>query len=124
SMRAHTLLRAALFAAGVSAVVAFVPRDARACGGCFAPPTENDSVVTVHRMVLSVSSKQTTLWDQIRYTGAPSSFAWVLPVSDSKVATFGLSAQLVFGALDSLTGTKVQQPPLNCPPPPTCHARG
>ncbi|MEO6572799.1 MAG: hypothetical protein ABIP89_03090, partial [Polyangiaceae bacterium] len=43
------------------AVVAVGERDASACGGCFAPP-ESDSVVTDHRMVLSVSPQQTTLY--------------------------------------------------------------
>jgi MYXO-CTERM domain-containing protein len=91
--------------------------DARACGGCFSPPTEQDSVVTDHRMILSVSSQQTTLYDQIHYTGAPSSFAWVLPINGQ--AKVGLSADVVFSALDSLTTTQVQQPPTNCPLPPS-----
>lgn len=89
--------------------------DASACGGCFAPP-ESDSVVTDHRMILSVSSQQTTLYDQIRYTGSPSSFAWVLPISGT--ATVGLSADVVFATLDGLTQSQVIQPPLNCPAPP------
>ncbi len=88
--------------------------DASACGGCFAPP-ESDSVVTDHRMILSVSPQQTTLYDQIRYTGSPSSFAWVLPISGT--ATVGLSADVVFATLDGLTQSQVIQPPLNCPAP-------
>jgi MYXO-CTERM domain-containing protein len=98
-------------------VVMALETDAKACGGCFSPPTEQDSVVTDHRMILSVSSQQTTLYDQIHYTGSPSSFAWVLPINGQ--AKVGLSADVVFSALDALTSTRVQQPPTNCPAPPS-----
>ncbi len=94
--------------------------DARACGGCFHPPpgpTENPSMVTEHRMILSVSSKQTTLYDQIKYTGSPKDFAWVLPINGA--AKVGLSADVVFTALGSLTETRVNAPPMNCPAPPS-----
>ena len=50
--------------------------DAAACGGCFPPqppPGEPVSLVTDHRMILSVSQKQTTLYDQIQYSGSPES---------------------------------------------------
>jgi hypothetical protein len=53
-------------------------RESAACGGCFHPPTENPTVVTDHRMIFAVSQTATTLYDQMRYDGAPSSFAWVL----------------------------------------------
>jgi hypothetical protein len=117
-MRRRTLapLLSVSLAAGALVFVAGA-RDARACGGCFAPP-ESGSVVTDHRMVLSVSSQQTTLYDQIRYSGAPSSFAWVLPISGT--ATVGLSADVLFGVLDGQTLTQIQPPPTNCPPPPDC----
>jgi len=98
-------------------IVTALETDAKACGGCFSPPTEQDSVVTDHRMILSISSQQTTLYDQIHYTGAPSSFAWVLTITGQ--AKVGLSADVVFSALDSLTQTTVQQPPTNCPLPPS-----
>lgn len=97
--------------------------DASACGGCFGPPpppTEQPTVVTDHRMILSVSQQQSTLYDQIRYQGSPASFAWVLPiVGEAKV---GLSADVVFSALDTMTQTVIQAPPLNCPPPPQCNS--
>ena len=96
-------------------------KSAQACGGCFTPPQEAESVITDHRMVLSISSKQTTLYDQIRYSGKPSSFAWVLPISGT--ATVGLSSDTVFRVLDANTATVVQQPPLNCPQQPSsCNA--
>jgi hypothetical protein len=101
---------AALVAAGLGAVVV-VPRDASACGGCFAPP-ENPTVVTDHRMVLTISAAETTLYDQIRYQGDPAAFAWVLPISGE--ATVGLSADVLFGTLDSVTQTQIQAPPRFC----------
>jgi MYXO-CTERM domain-containing protein len=101
-----------------SAVLA--ERDAEACGGCFVPqppPGETESVITDHRMILSVSPVQTTLYDEIRYQGNPSSFAWVLPINgDAKV---GLSSDTLFQALDRTTSTVVQAPNPNCPAPPS-----
>ena len=112
---------------GVSAVAALTAglsfeADARACGGCFAPEQEG-SVVTDHRMILSISPQQTTLYDQIRYKGNPSSFAWVLPISGT--AKIGLSADIVFAALERQTATEIIAPPLQrqCPAPPVCPSR-
>lgn len=113
-------MRFALLAAVAVAsfsVVALVPARAHACGGCFAPP-ENPSVVTDHRMILSISPEQTTLYDQIHYQGDPGSFAWVLPITGE--AEVGLSADVLFGSLDGLTKTTVRAPPRSCPPPPNC----
>ncbi len=94
-------------------------RSAEACGGCFVPP-ENNTVVTDHRMILSVGQGQSTLYDQIRYQGSPESFAWVLPISGE--AQVGLSADVVFSAIDSMTQVSVVAPPRNCAPPPNCNA--
>jgi hypothetical protein len=94
-------------------------RDASACGGEFVNPDQNvDTVVSAHRMILSLSTTQTTLYDEIEFDGTASSFAWVLPIKGT--ATVGLSADLVFASLDSLTSTQVAPPPTNCPPPPSC----
>jgi hypothetical protein len=93
-------------------------RDAAACGGCF-QPGENPTVVTDHRMLFSISKDQTTLYDQIRYAGAPSSFGWVLPIAGT--VDVGLSADAVFSAFDQSTQTRIIAPPQNCPaPPPQC----
>jgi hypothetical protein len=116
---------AAITAAGVAALAALTEGDARACGGCFhepPPPSEVPSVITDHRMILSISSQQTTLYDQIHYQGSPSSFAWVLPISG--VATVGLSADVVFATLDKLTEVGIQAPPLVCPSPPSSGCPG
>jgi hypothetical protein len=109
---------ACLGSAALGLGLTLVAPDARACGGCFPPPGENQSVVTDHRMILSVSKTQTTLYDQIQYAGSPSSFAWVLPISGT--VDVGLSADSLFGALGNLTSTVVQAPPDGCPPPPSC----
>jgi MYXO-CTERM domain-containing protein len=94
--------------------------DALACGGCFRPPleTQNPTVVTDHRMIFSISSTQSTLYDQIRFSGSPSSFAWVLPFAgDIEV---GVSDDAVFATLDTLTQTQIIAPaqttctPINC----------
>jgi hypothetical protein len=104
----------ALAVVGVGVTTA-VARDASACGGCFHDPNEIDSVITDHRMILSVSTQQTTLYDQIEFSGAAASFAWVLPIKG--VATVGLSADLLFSSLDQLTQSQVVPPPTNCPSP-------
>jgi hypothetical protein len=101
--------------------IAFVvgERNASACGGEFVPPNENDSVVTDHRMILAIGQTQTTLYDEIEFTGAPASFAWVLPIKGA--ATVGLSADILFASLDQLTASQVVKPPTNCPAAPVCN---
>jgi hypothetical protein len=92
-----------LFSAVLCASAA-VPSIAEACGGCFAPvpPTpERAQVVTDHRMVLALSQRQTTLWDQIRYTGAPEDFVWVLPVANAGALQIGLADNAFVDAIDA-----------------------
>jgi hypothetical protein len=112
-------MRKSIVLAGAVAIACLVRvTPASACGGCFHDPTQNPTVVTDHRMVLSVSMDQTTLYDQIRYSGAPQSFAWVLPIAGT--AAVGLSADIVFDTLDAMTHTTITAPPLGCAPPPYC----
>lgn len=87
---------------------------AHACGGCFVSQSESTQV-TGHRMALSVSRAQTTLWDQITYDGDPSEFAWVLPIKGQ--VQIGLSSDLLFEVLESETQVVVSSPTINCPPP-------
>ena len=104
---------------GVAAVTSFTQeRAANACGGCFHPPEENPTVVTDHRMILTIAQGQSTLYDQVSYQGNPSSFAWVLPIVGT--VDVGLSAKIVFDTLDGLTQTRVIAPPQNCPAAPVC----
>jgi MYXO-CTERM domain-containing protein len=101
-------------------------RDARACGGCFnkpPSPTMSGTVVTDHRMIFSVSPAQTTLYDQIKYSGSPADFAWVLPTKG--VVTVGVSSDTLFQALDQVTTTTLVAPQLPpCPQPPSCPCCG
>jgi hypothetical protein len=107
--------------AAAASFAAIGERQAAACGGCFRPPTETDSDITDERMLLSVSTTQTTLYDQIKYTGNPSSFAWVIPIHGT--VDVGLSADVLFDSVDALTQTQIQAPPLNCPYPSGCGAQ-
>src|SRR5580658_5404560 len=110
------------FVLGVSlpaALAVIGERDATACGGCFQPPpppTQTASDVTDERMLLAVSTTQSTLYDQLEYAGNPSSFAWVLPIHGT--VTVGLSADVLFDSMDTLTATQIVPPPQNCPGPP------
>lgn len=112
---------------GASFALAFAlsnVRDAEACGGCFHPPpptvittgTETtSSVVTDHRMVFKISQNETILWDQVRYTGAPEEFAWVLPVREG--AKVELSRDEFIASLDAMTKTTVKGPTRVCRDP-------
>lgn len=113
---------AALSALTIAGTLTLLEGDANACGGCFHPPTEVPTVVTDHRMLLSVAKDQSTLYDQIKYSGSPGSFAWVLPISGT--VEVGLSSDIVFASLDGSTQTQIISPPQNCPPPPQCGDRG
>jgi hypothetical protein len=100
----------------VVGIVGGAEHEAAACGGCFVPPPpptqQVDSSITAERMIFSISKDQTTLYDEITFSGSPSSFAWVLPVK-GKVEV-GLSADILFATLDSITGVTVVQPYVTC----------
>jgi hypothetical protein len=102
-------------ATALSAVSFAGERQASACGGCFHPPTQTVTDITDERMLLAVSGAQSTLYDQIEYSGSPTSFAWVLPIHGT--VTVGLSADVLFDAIDTLTATQINPPPQNCPSP-------
>jgi Uncharacterized protein conserved in bacteria (DUF2330) len=113
-----------IFALGISAALPALAlaweHDAAACGGCFHPPTQTASDITDERMLLSVSPVQSTLYDQIRYAGSPSSFAWVLPIHGT--VDVGLSADVLFDSIDVLTATQINPPEPNCPAPSGCRS--
>src|SRR5215472_7752195 len=103
-------------AALCSLLVVTRANDARACGGCFhapTPPTQSGTVVTDHRMIFTISPQATTLYDEIKYTGSPADFAWVLPIHGQ--VTVGLSSDAVFSALEQATQTTIVAPRLSCP---------
>ncbi len=111
-MRGHVFVGALV---GGVALVAATARDSHACGGCFVRPTsQSGTVVTDHRMIFSVSPTQTTLYDQIQYSGSPSDFGWVLPIHGQ--VGLGVSSDLVFSVLDRQTQTTILAPPYPCSP--------
>ena len=99
----------------LSAAVLLQGDPVHACGGCFAPPNIVQTV-TDHRMVLSVSAQQTTLWDQFSYTGNPENFSWILPVRSGPNVQLNLADDRFLTALDNLTAPQVirPQPPAAC----------
>ena len=111
----------ALGLAAAASLVLVGERDAKACGGCFQPPPpphQTASDITDEKMLLSVSPAQATLYDQIKYVGNPTSFAWVLPIHGT--VDIGLSADVLFASVDALTATQIQAPTPNCAAPPSC----
>jgi hypothetical protein len=100
-------------------LMAAFPRLADACGGCFAPPDTFTSVNS-HRMVIALSPQRTTLWDQIRYSGNPEDFVWVLPVPSS-TASIEIADPIFFDEIEASTQPMIFPPPLeepDCPAPP------
>ncbi len=115
-------MKSSLGLVGLAALTVFgsafvMEGEARACGGCFHPPTQVASDITDEKMLLSVSPGQTTLYDQIEYSGSPSSFAWVLPIHGT--VDVGLSSDVLFKSVDALTATQINPPPSTCPSAPT-----
>lgn len=104
--RALALLGVAL---ALPASVLTAPREARACGGCFAPVTTIQTVNS-HRMVLSLSRTQTTLWDQFSYSGRPADFSWILPIQNGPSVRVRVADDRFMGMLDAQTAPAVQQP--------------
>jgi len=102
-------IQAALIAG--CAMICGAPREASACGACFAPPGP-PTVVSGHRMVMSISQEQTVLWDQIQYTGNPADFAWVLPVKPG--ARVEASTAAFFESLEAETASRVIPAPVQC----------
>jgi hypothetical protein len=88
--------------------------EAKACGGgVFSPPTETETTkVTGHRVAISISTTQTVLWDQVRYTGDPKDFAWVMPVKTG--ASLEVASAAWIDILDAGTATVVFSPELFC----------
>ena len=91
--------------------LATASRAAEACGGCFVQPNEN-TVVTGHRMAMSISMTQSVLWDQIEYAGDPAEFSWVLPIKPG--ASIELANDAWFEVLDAATTTTIVAPRLSC----------
>lgn len=93
----------------VGALSLSAPSPARACGGCFGP-TGQPSVVTAHRMAISLSAQRTILWDQFAYTGNPEDFVWVLPVRGGEDVRVEMADNTFFLALQQTTAIQLQGP--------------
>ena len=110
--RRHLIMRNRWILGAVAAAsvvgVAGVARDAGACGGTFQQATQTGTVVTDHRMIFSLSPIQSTLYDEIKYSGSPTTFAWVLPIRAA--VTVGLSSEAVFSSLESETAPLIIAP--------------
>jgi len=87
-------------------------REAGACGGCFIQTGPMSTVVSAHRMAFATSKTRTVLWDQIRYSGAPSEFSWVLPFKGE--AKLEPADDAWFETLETVTNARVSPPQLNC----------
>ncbi|MCA9590309.1 MAG: DUF2330 domain-containing protein [Myxococcales bacterium] len=94
-------------AATLAALVASSPHDADACGACYSQTSES-TIVSDHRMALSISLDRTILWDQITYQGSPSEFAYVVPVR--RGTYLEASNDAWFTALDAATRPIIMQP--------------
>ncbi|MFO0550021.1 MAG: DUF2330 domain-containing protein [Polyangiaceae bacterium] len=98
-----------LLAAGATLLAA--PKEAAACGGCFAPQ-DPPTVVSGHRMALAVSMEHTVLWDSIQYSGEPAEFAWVLPVKPG--ARVEAATAAFFEVLEGQSAVRIVPPMLDC----------
>jgi hypothetical protein len=103
----HFVLTTALALTAASITTTVATSDVHACGGCFAP-SQTVQVVTDHRMVMAIHPDEAFLWDQIRFTGNPADFAWVLPVSGN--VTVDVAESSFFDVLDASTAINVQGP--------------
>jgi hypothetical protein len=105
-------MRVSLLSLVAAATVAAAPNVAFACGGCFIVQQSSSTVVSGHRMVVSLSTEQTVLWDQIQYNGDPTEFAWVLPIKPG--ARIEPSTSAFFDVLEATTQRQILSPPENC----------
>lgn len=96
-----------LATAALLATMALLPKDADACGACYASNNES-TVVNDHKMALSISRQQTILWDQISYSGNPTNFAYVLPAKPG--TRLEPSNDAWFNALDVSTRPLIMPP--------------
>jgi len=91
------------------------PLSVLACGGFFTSGTPVDQ--NIERIIFAVNPGSITLYEQINYSGAPSNFAWVLPVpAVPKLATTPVD---LFRNLDIATVPLFSQsspPPCGLPP--------
>ena len=97
----------------VALAAALSANGALASGGYFPPDgAAAPSSASSLRVVLSTTAARIVLWDELRFEGAPSEFAWVLPVHPG--ARLELSSHAWFTALDAGTAVRVARPRVIC----------
>lgn len=105
-MRPHSLTLALLTAFAITATAA--ARPVWACGGCFIPvPTSSTATPVLQnaeRILFAEDplTKRSHVWVEIRYSGPPGDFSWVLPLP--KVPTVTVGDSWLFDRLDAATG--------------------
>lgn len=105
-------LRISLYASLLALIcMLLTPLSALACGGMFSADAYTEQ--SAERLVFAVDPGQVTLYEQIRYTGSPKDFAWVLPVPANP--TIDTAPITLFRDLDQQTA-----PRFYTPPAPTC----
>lgn len=110
--RLRLSLYASLFA---MLCILLTPLSAAACGGMFSADAYTEQ--SAERLIFAVNPGQVVLYEQIRYTGSPKDFAWVLPVP--AVPTVGTAPVSLFQDLDRQTA-----PRFSMPSPPDCGFNG
>ena len=105
-MNAKTLMLGCALALAGTAIGA---PHAAACGGCFGPNGQ-PTVVTAHRMAVSIAPHRTILWDQFEYAGSPEDFVWVLPVRGDQDVQVELADNAFFQALQQETAIQLTGP--------------
>ena len=127
--RARTGALLAPSAALVALATLVAPGRADACGGCFSPvppsapglPPNPQAVLQDAERVIFLrddTTKTSTVWVEVRYTGLASEFGWVLPLPKQPTVSVGTSAGL--DRLDKATGIRFKVQPLpaeNCRDP-------
>jgi hypothetical protein len=87
------------------------PLSAAACGGMFSADSYTEQ--SAERVIFAVNPGQVTLYEQIRYTGSPRDFAWVLPLPS--LPTVSTAPIGLFQELDQQTTPRFSLPsPLSC----------
>lgn len=81
------------------------PLTAAACGGMF--PADAYTEQSAERLIFAIDPGKVTLYEQIRYTGTPKEFAWVLPVP--AVPTVETTSISLFQELDRQTAPRFYQ---------------
>ncbi len=104
---ARKIARASALAGAL--VAAAQPGPAQACGGAFFASADRYETVAVrgHQMAVSISKKQTVVWDRIEVTGNPSELAWVIPAH--RGAKLELSSEQWFNALATTTQASIRR---------------